>query len=296
MTTAFSGTTTAAAMTAAEVWLGSANWRAKTPDQQHLLAIMPVFQAAAAGPYGKWVNGYARPTAEELNAILESEGFDIRLGSWAPVPGAFGTVGLSDVTVSWRKKGEPTVIFTDDDSAQYPAFRLDAEANGRVVQLDGFAARNLVDGFGADNLVVELTTREDLRVRVVMMPEPGGWRQLTDAAQKLWHAPVVSDQYMDSIVLPKVSMDEQPDINWMVGMSVGSWAIGQALQQCKFAMNEHGARVKEATAFGFESMKPTFFVNRPFLIVIGDPAAEVPVFQAHLTQECWKDPGNLSDL
>jgi hypothetical protein len=288
MTTAFSGTTMAAALTAAEVWLGRANWRGETPDQQHLLAILPAFQRAVAGSYGKWVHGYARPTAAEINAILKQEGFSIQLEDWPPVPGAFGTVGISDVTVAWREAGERTVVFTDDDE-QYPGFKLDADANGQVVQLEGFG----------DNLVVELTTKEDLRVRVVMQPDPGDWRQLTNAAQKLRQAQVVPDsnQYMDSIVLPMVHMDVQPDISWVVGMSNGASLLSQAMQQCKFAMNQHGARAKEATALAFvESMSPTFFVDRPFLIVIDDPGAEVPVFQAHITEECWKDPGNLSDL
>ena len=62
-----------------------------------------------------------------------------------------------------------------------------------------------------------------------------------------------------SVLFPMVDYDEHVDISWLIGMrtfdvSNSEFGISQALQQTKFKMNQLGARVKSAVAFGIRAL------------------------------------------
>jgi hypothetical protein len=97
-----------------------------------------------------------------------------------------------------------------------------------------------------------------------------------------------------------VKLDVQPDISWMTGLSYGAWVVTQALQQVRFGMNEHGARVVVDTAVGATrggAHLPHYYtLDGAFRIVIVRQEMENPIFVGHVTEEDWKDPGDLREL
>jgi len=72
--------------------------------------------------------------------------------------------------------------------------------------------------------------------------------------------------------------------------------ITQALQQTKLRMNEEGARAQSAVAIGvLRGCLPTYdyVIDWPFLFWITRPGISKPLFVAYVTEDDWKNPGDI---
>lgn len=77
--------------------------------------------------------------------------------------------------------------------------------------------------------------------------------------------------------------------------------IIQAIQQIKIKMNEKGARFQSTTAMGVMLMcanipKPDLIIREPFLVWVTRYDIEKPIMAAFITEENWKNPGNLGKI
>jgi hypothetical protein len=94
-----------------------------------------------------------------------------------------------------------------------------------------------------------------------------------------------------------VNLDMQPDISWLLRMSTVDqagmpWAISQALQQTKFAMDEFGATVESAAAIGVRCLclPNRYQIDRPFVAAVFRPGLKLPIFIGYLDTDCWNRP------
>lgn len=296
MSKGFSPLTIAAALNAAQEFVGPFEAVPATFGQQQLVENLTPYSRALPA-YAGYTSGFAAETAAEINTQLAKHGFGIRLEEWPPDPTItrpFGVAGITDVTVNWRVPGDPATIKSLGN--RYPGFALKEKHRVRVIGVAGFATP-----------MVQIQTQEGLDVRTTMTSAPTSPLELMDRAREL-HAANANPLHKlecSAVHLPMVKLLQQPNIEWLLGMGLqsqqGIWYIQQALQEVRFAMNQCGARAKEATAFGMvrgidHNVQMPYVVDQPFLITIGKPDVAVPVFGAYITQDDWQDPGDLTTL
>lgn len=280
MSTGFSPTTAAKALSEVTRILGddAGDWSGDTADHKHWLGIMVKYlSVVSAIPELK---GFASTDFSAVNTWLRSNGFDIQLDP-STDPDDFAVASVSDITVEWQTAG---TSFAYDNHA---GFYLTSGV--RIGQNPSMPHPH-----------IQLRTKSGDIVNIFESEEsPSDWSDLlqqVSTARRLGETVGYTDY--QGVVAPMVKLDLQPDISWMEGLSIGGYFIAQALQQVIFGMNHLGARAKEASAFGMMRGAATgpYTVRHPFLLWIDRPGLVVPVFQAHITQEHWIDPGNLADL
>jgi hypothetical protein len=279
---AFSLTTLVGALEATVEFIGAPPaWEAQNDQQVELMRRYGAYRDAL--PDLPELRCWAKRTAQELNAILRDEGFDIRLTPWGPSDDRFGAVSIVDITVMWPQVG---TVAPDIDG--HPAFRLDADA---------IASCAIVEGH--EHPIVRLRTQGDEVVCITIHDEPPGSFELVAAVARLRDADVLDQRGYAGVVLPMVDLDAQPDLDWLREIATdsptGPWLVMQALQQVRFGMNQHGARAKEATAVDVGSAAPPrdYVVDAPFVIWFERSGVDVALFQAHVGTDDWKDPGGF---
>lgn len=265
------------------------DWRATNQDQKALLDLLP--RLMEAFPLVPTLVGIARPTAQEINDWLAQKGFDLALQPWPADGNTFGMASPNDFTVEWPVVGEtkgddgrPITILGE------PAFRL-SQSNGLE-----FWSASVVK----EPIIRMPTENGDVMYLVKHAPLACGW----EVTQVILRIRKVMGKYSSGYSgadIPMVELDLRPDISWILGLKckVGSdeWRISQAIQQLKFAMNQHGARVIEGTVMSVSRSPERFYqLDGPFLIWIERPGVEFPLLTAQVTVDDFRDPGDLSWL
>lgn len=240
------------------------------------------------------LRAWARRTAEEINALLKGNGFDIRLDHWPDDGESFGVVSFLDLTVKWPQAGESAEIY--------------AVREGRLQTYPGFLlAQGVVDYLevGGDKPLLRIPARSGDSVYLHQtLGTPSGF-ELYDRVATLRESRVSTRRFahVGSTTIPQVKLHRQADISWVECMAIPDplLLIVQALQEVRFGMNEIGARAKTATALamsrgGPPSVTEPYVVDSPFLIWIERPEVATPLFVAYVTEEDWKEPGSLASI
>lgn len=101
------------------------------------------------------------------------------------------------------------------------------------------------------------------------------------------------------VMLPKIELDVQPDLNMLLrklGLSSlfedaklcglnseESFVLDDARHKAFLALTEHGAEAGAATSISFSRSHRTFFALRPFIIMLWSDQANVPLFIGRIT-------------
>ena len=206
-----------------------------------------------------------------INKFLTNQGFSIQLQPFRSVSD-FGTASVLDLCLKWLVPGTQRTI-TDDNEVDYKGVHL---KSGVTVYNNGVVAISTGNG----------------DIVYLKMGEPPA--DIGDARLDIDRAR--PDPAYAGVVFPKVDIDVQPDISWLLGMSTvdqrGHLAyLNQALQQTKFSMDENGATVRSAVAMGISkgrkavSTPQPFRINRPFLVVIRRPGLTLPLFTGYMASD-----------
>lgn len=233
------------------------------------------------------LEGKASTDHEVLNQFLVEHGFKPMFQPLAAV----GVVSILDMLVKWSMPASATDIRRDGKT--YPAFRL----HTNVYSVDG-------------GLLAQLETQTGHSVWLMMgteFPEPMDGVELAALAQALAAAPKQLDYRYDSVAVPKLEMDLEPNMDWLKGSYAVAadgtpWVIDQAFQMFKLRLNEHGARAKVATGIGVAMaaafLPETLIFDQPFLGYFTQPGHDnlaLAAFYAGL--DSWQEPaGSLEDL
>ncbi|HTE57147.1 MAG TPA: hypothetical protein VK694_00225 [Verrucomicrobiae bacterium] len=232
------------------------------------------------------IEALASTDYNQLNKFLVKKGFDPKFG-----PLDLGVASVLDMLVEWLTVGE-RVPFTGADGNSYPAFKLE----------DGVRVTNVR---GLDSPVVTIDTQSGATVFLCMIPEPANGMELVRQAMVAMD-PGRKDNYnYDSVVLPTVDLNLEPDMGWMLGINTvssrtgGQLSVSQAFQQFRFRMNERGARAKVATGIGFEctSVSTPLVFDRPFMCFMVQQGSVVPLAVLYADTDVWLEPaGSLEEL
>lgn len=284
----------AGALAKADAYLGGNRpWRPTSPPQQRFLDRFHgmLRDAVARVPEVESVVGRS---AEEINAFLARKGFSIRLDPFTD-PRDFGVASVLDVLVEWLERSEVRSIRTG--GREYPAVRIPA-GGSRAVVVRHFGLQkfpNPIACLTTKSADIVCLTALDASHVPDLITEGGFPSMITDTVKFL-------PEY-GGVVFPMVSLNQEVDIGWLLGLSTTGTdglpaIVTQAKQQTKFRMNEVGARAESAVALGVTRgmaprPKPDLVIDQPFLCWIERPGIPFPLFLGHITPDDWKNPGSL---
>jgi hypothetical protein len=229
------------------------------------------------------LKAWASKNYQELNDILAKEHFAIRLD---PFPAhSFGVVAILDVMMAWRSPGNSKKITAKNTNVSYSAAQIE---HGFTVFTSPHHAHPIA--------CIQTKSGETAWFTIADAPKNDfALLQHIDSIKKN----LQSDENYQSVIFPKIDLDQQPDISWLLRMAYAGYFIAQAKQQTKLKMNELGAHVQSAAAIAMmRSMPPSdkkvLVIDQPFLFWIEKPDVSIPVFAGYLDTDVWKDPGTLS--
>jgi hypothetical protein len=274
-----------AALVEAERFIGpSRGWVSVNADQQTFLRVFFDTREDLARLSAAELRAWASRDAGELNAVLEREGFIIRIPALGP--GEFGVLSILDVLVEFVREGERASVVCDGTS--YPAVRL---------QPAGIVAPGRGD---REDPVVVLATRSGDRVCLTVADRPRSGFDLLARIEELRADLDRATEPLSSVVFPMVDLAHEVELDWLVGLHTEAggdpYAVTYGAQQTKFRMDTRGARVESAAVAGvrFLSVTPAdLVVDRPFFCWIERDGVRAPILAAYVDQEHWADPRAL---
>lgn len=234
------------------------------------------------------IESWLKSSAEEINRILKERGFDIRLEQ---IPGpSFYLLSILDILLNWHEPAFEVKIKEKYDASRHSKFNIDS-----CVMLEGF-----------EDILVRLKTTQGGTINLMKFPEPEDEFELIDIVDKISNAKEISKLHFDTVDVPHVLLDIQPDISWLEGLSTefagDEITVAKALQQIIFAMNQNGVRAKEATAISMmvgalpNTELKRYYFDSAFLLWYEIPGIDIPIFQSWIDERDWKNPGELETI
>jgi hypothetical protein len=281
-----------AALKGAEEFLGPNRvWTPLNPAQERLLAFLETHLSDLTKiPEMKTKASY---DAEAINTFLEQHGFTIQLEPFKD--GEFGVASLMQILVEWLRPGRAFKMTSRHDGKEYDAVSLpdDAGATFHDARSEGIRCTFVrIPTKNGDSICLLPTNK-------VGRPRP---QFLLDIVQEV-RASATHNQGFEGVHFPMVDLDESKDLDWLLGMETAAQSgrphsISQAKQQTRLKMNQHGAKMESAVAIGIMATSvrrtpPPFIVDGPFLFWAERPGVGLPYFCAYVTQEAWKNPGEI---
>lgn len=271
------------------------DWKPKNEIQKRFLKN---FLKVCRGDKVPEIELEVSPEAEKINSFLEKKGFSIRLQPFPP--NTVGFASILDLIVEWLYPGEKVKIDAKK-GGKYEGVRIKKEG-GNI-----FFFESTVHGY--KHIIAGLQTKSGDTVFITIPKGPLEGLDLIEMVSTLCEDNIGGGRHLhplayDGIRFPMVDLDITNDIGWLKGMStttkVGDMPadMTQAVQQIKIKMNEKGARFQSATAFSMVLMcvaniPHDLIIDEPFLVWVTRPGLEKPLMAAFVTEENWKNPGNL---
>jgi hypothetical protein len=222
------------------------------------------------------LGAWASKNHEELNTILASKDFDIRL---APLDaGGFGVVSILDITTEWQHAGLPTTIVCPDNETTYNAVAM---SKGYKV----FSSAN------HEHPIAQLYTQSGDVIYLTKATEQLSGFELLNTINNIKENLPETNDYYGKLIFPKACVNHQPDVSWLEGLTFDIYNIDQAQQQTKFNLDETGAEVKSAVAIGFAECScggNTLIIDQPYIAWWERNGVSVPVVAALIAQDSWQ--------
>lgn len=225
------------------------------------------------------------PDSSVINAWLSDHGFDISLGPTGGFPD-LAIASILKVLTQWAEPGVTDYRFAG--AVSYEAFSLLTQKNGiKFTRCPQFYER-----------VVSIPTANGDVVHLMMASEPPQPNDnpffLLEQVAKIEAYQTPSEEFTPnytSVVVPKVSLNCQPDVNWLAGAWINNARLAQAVNQVVFKMDEKGVEVKSAAAIGVSGSlsfgHKSYVIDRPFYCWITRLGCSAPYFAAYLDEDCW---------
>jgi len=288
-------TITAAIEQAEETMKLRKDWQPKNEIQKRFLKN---FLQACRGDKVPEIELEVSSEAEKINSFLERKGFSIRLQPFPP--NTLGFASILDLIVQWLYPGKKVKIDAKNGGT-YDGVRIEKKG-GNI-----FFFESTVHGY--KHIIAGLRTKSNDTVFITVPKEPLEGLDLIEMANALCEDNIGGRRRLyplayDGIRFPMVDLDITNDIGWLEDMSTTTKELDipvdiiQAVQQIKIKMNEKGARFQSATAMAVmlrcvASIPHDLIIDEPFLVWVVRPGLEKPLMIAFVTEEDWKNPGNL---
>lgn len=234
------------------------------------------------------IKSIASRDPEEINKFFRENGWQLQVGPFGPED--FGVASILNLLVIWSKPGKITEIKTSEQR-HFPAVKIGDEG------VKFFRA------VGHHEPVARLQTKSHYLVYITMFDNPPEGLDLVILADQLSKNLYPSYEF-SGVVFPMVDLSQFTDISWLAGLNTENSSgqpirLFQALQQNRLKVNETGALAESLTVLTTGAAlnpPPDHIINRPFLIWFEVPGLKKPLFVGYVTEENWKNPGNISGI
>jgi hypothetical protein len=263
----------AAALAKAVSLIGSVQWVPNSGKQMELLDI--TWNIDEHDFRDLSMETIASYSADEINAFLAQNGFDIKLNGLSG--NEFGVASILKILMTWSESAEHQ-IHAKNGSA-YQGVKITENIR-------------LLDSVYSMGYVAEITSKEGFKIYFATPPKPADEQALFAAAKKMSEEKnYVVPATLKSVIFPEVEMDYMPDISWLIGMRAGKNTVTQAVMQTKFKLDKTGAKAEAAAAIGvrkaFITANNNLVFDQPFMAWIEKPGIDLPVFVAWCEYDSW---------
>ena len=266
-------------------------WQAANGEQARFLAEFFVPCRKESGEIAE-IESIAAFQAEEINHFLSKRGFKIKLPPFAHNAKwkEFGVASVLDLLVQWLKLGTATTLKALNGQS-YPAAH------------QGMEVSSFYQGTEHGYPVAQLKTKSNDVVYMTRLDHALADFELLHYAHQVTSSLKPIHDY-GGVLFPMVDLKQEIDVSWLIGLESTDAEglpvkIAQALQETHLALNEKGAHAKSAFATTiarasvFMPPKPDLLIDGPFLIWFQRPGLSEPLFVGYMTEEDWKNPGEL---
>jgi hypothetical protein len=224
------------------------------------------------------LGAWASRNHEELNDILASKEFDIRLAPFDPH--GFGVISILDIKTEWLHAGSPTTIVCPDNGETY---------NGVAIS-KGY---KVFSSAHHEHPIAQLCTQSGDTIYLTKAAHQQSGFELLNTIQNIKENLKEIYDYNGNLIFPKACVNHQPDVSWLQGMTMtfDDYTINQAKQQTKFNLDETGAEIKSAVAIGWaECAYPAnnLIIDQPYIAWWERDGVSVPVIVALIAQDSWQ--------
>lgn len=242
----------------------------------------------------KEIESIASHSSDEINRFLKEHGSGASISQLAR--DEIGIASIMDLMVEWVRKGSNVDIEAQDKKI-YKGVRIGKDGAG------------FYSSGKHNHPIACLATKTEDLVYLTMLDDedskyvPGEFSLHKKIGAMMRDIDICTDY--GGIRFPKVDLDQEEDMDWLIGISTTSSRgdpamISFAYQKNRLRMNEIGARFQSefrgmiVLGAVAHKQKPDYIVDRPFLCWITRKGVEGPLFAAYVTEKDWKDPGNIN--
>lgn len=215
-------------------------------------------------------------SADDINAFLTENGFDIKLDKLDP--GGVAVASILKILMSWVYEGVDCDI-NAKNGQKYKGVKM-------LKNIECFTSPD-IEGY-----IVRIQPHEDFSLYLATIPsQPFDEQSMFALANELSKAKG-GQFHINSVSFPEVEMNCHPDISWLCGLSAGRDFISQAVMQTKFKLDKYGAKAEAAVAvavsrgISFDQKHVVF--DKPFIAWIEKPGIEIPIFVSWCDYDSWK--------
>lgn len=225
----------------------------------------------------KDIKSEASKDVEVVNGFLTANDFNIQLTDLHD-PSAFYVASILKIVLTWKEKGESDWIYDSNWNKKYLAVKMKKSDQWKVL-----APVNRSDD--ADK-ILEITAENGDKVYMKNAKESekalDGFElmskilELQDSVSKFEN---IIDGY-DEVLFPKVEINKEDKLGWLVNLGLDSYFVAEALQQIKLKIDENGAIVKSAAAISCDEccyLSKKFEIKKPFVFWIIRPGMTLPI-------------------
>jgi len=238
------------------------------------------------------IEATASTEPQVINQFFHEHGLDLSMG---PIePGSFAIASIMDAFAQWMKPATPTTIVTKGDNR----FEAMHHNEGLFVKIC-----NVKDD--PHPAVCIMTSDPNLRVWVKIGDDPTNefnlLRQVLIASNGIERDNHPED--LSGVILPMVDLNHLPDLDWLIGLNTTDvhgipFKIVQVMADDRLRMNLEGIRAQAAVAIkiaiaGVGDKPKPYVIDQPFYLWIERNGLNMPLFTAYVTEEHWRNPGDL---
>lgn len=249
-------------------------WSSVTEDMKVLQSpfMNDVVFKAWGDPVVEGLPAIAGETAE-VNQFLREQGFTIQL---SPAPLGMRQIAAAAVLKiypRWKEPGKETEI--EYQGKKYPAVHLKGGVEVFTWDWDEkvSVARVATDGPEVFYLLKASDVGSVINIEDLVSSSPFS---LTMWAKGMPTTTGMNPSELRGIVFPKVKLDCEEQLNWLVGLTVEfegageePWRISEALVQNRLTLDEKGASIESAAAVSMsKGMTMPLVIDEPFLLVV----------------------------
>jgi len=251
--------------------------------------------------------------SDEINRFLREKGFFIQIPPLKNTSSKAIKVGIAsvlDMLLEWFRKGTVTSIVTEEKE-KYPAVRISEEGVSFYRYPPHPYPVAVLNTKSRDSVHITMTNMapanmfeclDMIKTLMIKSRDQSPGKTISEIMKES------SDDFnrpreFSDLILPMVDIKQTEDASWLNGLYAkdndsNEVSISHVVQQNKLKINEIGVRFKSAVAFHSTAIiarmpPPPHIINKPFLIWCLRENWPVPLFGAYVTQENWKNPGDI---